>query len=212
MALSEMRQHYDKPGLHKTDLDPDPFTQFQHWFDQAKGAGILEPNAMSLATVTADHRPAVRIVLLKEVDAGEFVFYTSYHSDKARELADQPTASLLFFWDKLARMVRIDGTVRRNSREEAEAYFHSRPRESQLGAWASVQSQPIADRGVLEKRYADAEARYAGGEVALPGFWGGYRVRPEAIEFWQGQPSRLHDRFRYYRDAAGGWTIQRISP
>lgn len=207
-----MRKDYGLAGLLEQDLAPDPFRQFDRWFAEAGAAGIPEPNAMSLATVGSDGRPAVRTVLLKHCDSRGFVFYTNYESRKGRELAANPRASLLFPWIAMERQVTVEGVVTRVSREEAEAYFHSRPRASQLGAWASPQSTVIAGRGVLEQNYREVEKKYEGREVPLPPHWGGYRLVPETVEFWQGRRSRLHDRLRYRREPGGGWRIERLAP
>jgi pyridoxamine 5'-phosphate oxidase len=212
MTIPRLRKEYRMAGLDRAGLDPDPVAQFGRWFSEAVAAGLPEPNAMTLATASADGRPSARIVLLKGFDASGFVFYTSYASRKGGELAANPWAALVFHWAPLERQVRVEGRVERTSREESEAYFRSRPLGSRLGAVASAQSRPIPSREVLEERVAELEARY-GEEVPLPDWWGGYRVRPEALEFWQGRPDRLHDRFRYTRPGPGAaWTIERLSP
>jgi pyridoxamine 5'-phosphate oxidase len=214
MTIPRLRKEYRMAGLDRAALDPDPVAQFGRWFSEAVAAGLPEPNAMTLATASADGRPSARIVLLKGFDASGFVFYTSYSSRKGGELAANPLAALVFHWAPLERQVRVEGRVERTSREESEAYFRSRPLGSRLGAVASAQSRPIPGREVLEERVAELEARY-GEEVPLPDWWGGYRVRPEALEFWQGRPDRLHDRFRYTRPGPGpgaAWTIERLSP
>jgi pyridoxamine 5'-phosphate oxidase len=190
----------------------DPILQFQNWLKQAKAAGISEPTAMTLATTAADGQPSARIVLLKEVSQDGFVFYTNYGSRKGRELAVNPRAALVFYWPQLERQVRITGAVVKTSRSESNAYFQTRPRGSQLAAWASWQSLPIPDRDVLEARVKKLEAKYAGVSVPLPPNWGGYRLRPDSIEFWQGRPNRLHDRLRYSQEADGGWKIERLAP
>ncbi len=199
-------------GLSEADLAPDPFAQFQAWFDTALAAGLPEPNAMTLATATPDGRPSARMVLIKGVDSRGFVFYTNYESRKGRELEANPWAALVFYWPELERQIRIEGRVERVAAEESDAYFASRPLGSRLGAWASPQSQVIPGRDVLEARLRDLEARFASGDVPRPPHWGGYRVVPEAVEFWQGRPSRLHDRLRYTRQADGRWAIERLAP
>lgn len=201
-----------EPTLDVTDLDPDPYRQFDAWFQEALGAKLTEPTAMSLATASRDGRPSARTVLLKGFDQRGFVFYTNYGSRKARELTENPHAALVLHWASLWRQVCITGGVSRVSREEAEAYFRTRPRESQLGAWASRQSEVVESRRVLDQRMAELEARHRDGEVPLPPFWGGFRLVPEAIEFWQRREGRLHDRLRYRRDDAGRWVIERLSP
>jgi len=198
-------------GLRDSDLDSDPMALFQRWFAFARRARIHQPHAMCLATATPAGYPSSRMVLLKGVDARGFVFFTNYESRKGGELEANRNAALLFFWSELHRQVRIEGAVMRVSREESERYFHSRPRGSQLGAWASHQSRPLASRGELMRREKEFERTYSGQPVPLPPYWGGYRVEPETIEFWQGRPYRLHDRFRYTR-AGDGWTVSRLSP
>ncbi len=211
LSLADLRENYAMGGLVESDLDADPFAQFEKWFAEARASGLKEPNAMTLATATPDGRPSARIVLLKGVDQGGFVFFTNYESQKGRELNENPAAALTFFWPELERQVRITGRAEKVSREESDAYFHSRPQGSQVGAWASHQSETISDREYLATRVAKLEAEYAGKPIPLPPFWGGYRVVPESIEFWQGRPSRLHDRLLYKRQD-GGWTINRLSP
>ena len=186
--------------------------QFERWFGEAQRAEVLEPNAMTLATADADGRPAARMVLLKGVDARGFVFYSDYRSRKAGELAANPHAALVLYWAELERQVRIAGTVSRVASDESEAYYRSRPLGSRVGAWASHQSQPLADRAELERRWAELAAEYATKEPPLPPHWGGYRVEPLEIEFWQGRSSRLHDRIVYRRAADGGWHRGRLSP
>jgi pyridoxamine 5'-phosphate oxidase len=200
------------PELDETTIDPDPIKQFAMWFADAAAAGLKLPNAMTLATATPDGRPSARVVLLKEFDAEGFVFYTNYDSQKGRELEANPRAALCFYWPELDRQVRISGTVIKITREESAAYFHTRPIDSQLGAWASNQSAVIAGRDVLEERMRQLVREYEGGEVPLPPYWGGYRLAPEVIEFWQNRLSRLHDRLRYTRQAGSGWLIERLSP
>jgi pyridoxamine 5'-phosphate oxidase len=211
LPVSEMREHYACAGLLEAEMDADPIAQFERWFAEARAAGVKEPNAMTLATASEEGQPSARIVLLKGVSGDGFAFYTNYESRKGRELAANPRAALVFYWAELERQVRIAGSVTRLSREESETYFHSRPRGSQLSAWASQQSETVADREVLEARVAELETKYAGGDVPLPPFWGGYCLRPAVIEYWQGRPNRLHDRLRYTR-SAGGWALDRLSP
>jgi len=206
-----MRREYHGRPLRRADLDADPLLQFDRWFCEAVAAGLPDPNAMVLATVAADGQPSSRTVLLKGRDPAGFVFYTNHGSRKAREIADNPRVALLFFWPGLFRQVRVCGTATRCGIEESRAYFQGRPRDSQLGAWASQQSMPIASRSVLEARFAEASARFADAEVPLPPFWGGYRVVPCQLEFWQGQESRLHDRFVYTREG-DRWHLERLAP
>ena len=211
VTLADLRKDYALAGLGEKDLARDPFRQFEKWFQEAEAARILEPNAMILATATREGRPSARTMLLKGVDGRGFVFYTNYESRKGRELEGNPQATLVFSWLVLERQVIVEGPVTRVAREESEAYFHSRPRASQLGAWGSQQSSIIPGRKGLEDAVKELERKYAGQEVPLPPHWGGWRLAPETVEFWQGRRSRLHDRLRFRR-AKDGWTIERLAP
>ena len=210
-SYADLRKDYTLAGLAEKDLARDPFRQFEKWFAEAQAAKVPEPNAMVLASCTADGRPSTRTVLLKALDGRGFVFYTNYESRKGRELAGNARASLLFPWIAMERQVMVEGTVSRVTREESDAYFHSRPRLSQLAAWASNQSSVIGDRALLESAMKALEQQYAGTDVPLPPNWGGFRLAPESVEFWQGRRSRLHDRLRYRRDKEG-WVIERLAP
>jgi pyridoxamine 5'-phosphate oxidase len=236
MAIADLRRDYTAGHLDRTDLNPDPLTQFQKWFGEAArstttgsrlrrfGIGIykgfaalfggtnVEANTMTLATVGADGRPSARTVLLKGVDARGFIFFTNYESRKGLDLAANPSASLVFYWSELERQVCIEGVVTKLPREESAAYFHSRPRGSQIAAVASRQSRPIADRSALVQEVEQLQARYAHAEVPMPDSWGGYVLKPERIEFWQGRASRLHDRFSFNRTPDGSWRVDRLSP
>ncbi len=209
--VADLRKEYTRSGLDESDLDPDPIEQFRRWFEEALGANLHEPNAMTLATATPDGKPSARIVLLKGYDERGFVFYTSYEGRKSRELEENPRCALVFYWGELERQVRIEGRAKRVPDGEADAYFASRPRGSRLGAWASAQSREIEGREVLEDRLRELEAEYEGREVPRPPFWGGYRVEPDAFEFWQGRENRLHDRLAYRREE-GGWEVSRLQP
>lgn len=206
------RYEHTAEGLRRRDLDPDPIKQFANWFTAAIEAGIRDVNAMSLATATADAKPSVRIVLLKGFDHDGFVFFTNHASEKGKQLDANPNAALGFYWIEIDRQIRISGTVERTPRDEAERYFHSRPLGSQLGAWASRQSDVIDGRRVLDARMAKITERYRDKPVPLPPHWGGYRVKADVIEFWQGRPNRLHDRFRYALQPNGSWRIERLAP
>ncbi len=211
VSLADLRTDYKRAALDERDVDRDPFVQFRLWFDAAVAARVPEPNAMTLATVDADGRPAARIVLLKDADASGFTFFTNYASRKGRELAARPAAALLFFWPELERQIRIEGAITKVDTAIADTYFASRPRLSRIGAWASPQSETLPDRAALEARFAAADARFPGDAVARPPHWGGYRLTPDAFEFWQGRRSRLHDRIAFCRDGAA-WTIGRLAP
>jgi len=208
--IAKIRTDYKKGALDETHADTDPVAQFARWWEEALGAQLPEPNAMTLATADAQGAPTARIVLLKGFDARGFVFYTNYDSRKGRELAANPRASLLFFWAELERQVRIDGTVSKVSAEESDEYFGSRPLASRIGAWASPQSEPIPGKAWLLARAAEMGLKH-GPMPRRPPHWGGYRVAPQAVEFWQGRPSRLHDRLLYRREA-DGWQRQRLAP
>ena len=210
-SLSDLRKEYIRAGLDESDADPDPIEQFRKWFDEALAADLHEPNAMTLASATPDGKPSARIVLLKGFDARGFVFYTNYEGRKGRELAENPRAALVFYWGELERQVRVEGRVWRVLEEESDAYYASRPRGSRLGAWASAQSRSVERRELVEERLRELEREYAGREVPRPPFWGGYRVEPEEIEFWQGRENCLHDRL-VYRRSGDGWRIERLQP
>lgn len=210
MSLADIRREYLGQPLSEHESDPNPFRQFGLWFEQVRGLEV-DPTAMALATATRDGRPSVRNVLLKEFDHRGFVFYTNYQSRKARELDATGRASLLFTWRSLERQVRIDGVVEKVTDAESDAYFLTRPIESRWGTYASPQSQMIDSREALEARFGDVRARF-GDAVPRPSWWGGYRVLPDEFEFWQGRPSRLHDRLRYLRDAGGTWRRDRLAP
>ena len=213
LFLADLRENYARAGLREEDCDLNPIVQFERWFLEAQSAQIKEPNAMTLSTVSAEGRPSARIVLLKEVSESGFVFYTNYESRKGKDLKENPYAALTFFWADLERQVRVEGEVHRATRQVSEAYFRSRPKGSRLGAWVSRQSEMLTGRKQLETRLKDLEAHYAGtDEVPLPDFWGGYCLIPQAIEFWQGRPNRLHDRILYKRKGEASWIIGRLSP
>jgi len=210
--VARLRKEYTRAGLKESDAAPDPIAQFRRWFGEALAADLHEPNAMTLASATPDGRPSARVVLLKGFDERGFAFYTNYESRKGRELEDNPRCALVFYWGELERQVRVEGRASRVSEEESDGYFESRPRGSRLGAWVSEQSRPVESRDALEKRLRGLEAEYEGREVPRPHFWGGYRVEPEVIEFWQGRENRLHDRLVYRRSEGGGWRRERLQP
>jgi pyridoxamine 5'-phosphate oxidase len=211
-SLDDLRRKYTLAGLRRTDLLPDPIHYFELWFDEAIRAQVLEPSVMSLATVSPEGQPSTRIILLKGVDERGFLVFTHYQSRKARDLEANPRAALLLYWRELERQVTIRGAAAKLPREESEAYFQKRHEASQWTAWASRQSQAVAHRADLEKELAIVKNKYFGRAVPCPSTWGGYVIAPETIEFWQGRPDRLHDRFCYTRQAAGGWKIERLSP
>lgn len=211
MDISDLRREYRYAGLSRDELHPDPLLQFERWFNNAHENGLDNANALSLATVGSDGMPSLRTVLLKSFDQQGFVFYTNYGSRKAQQIAQNPQAAMLFHWLEFDRQVKIQGHVSKVSSAESLKYFASRPRGSQLGAWCSQQSSPIGSRTLLQQAFDSMQRKFADGEVPLPDFWGGYRVRPVVIEFWQGRENRLHDRFEYRRED-DGWGIQRLSP
>lgn len=211
-TLENLRKDYRAEQLTEKEVKSNPIEQFDHWFDEALKAGVLEPNAMTLATSSPDGKPSARIVLLKGFNHDGFVFYTNYLSRKGKELAKNPVVSLVFFWPELERQVRIEGTIEKVSKEDSENYFKSRPKESQIGALASPQSQVIDNRSQLEKNLEELTKKYADQEVPKPSYWGGYLVKPQVIEFWQGRPSRLHDRIVYRKADKSNWKIVRLAP
>jgi pyridoxamine 5'-phosphate oxidase len=211
-VVSTRRKDDNRPGLTEAEVDPNPIRQFRLWLDEALSARLYEPTAMTLATTTPDGWPSARIVLLKDVSEDGFTFFTSYEGRKARELFANPRAALVFYWAELHRQVRVEGTVTRVSPEVSDAYFATRPRGSQLGAWASRQSKVIPSRAILEQHLREVEAEFADRDVPRPPNWGGYLLRPLAIEFWQGRANRLHDRLRYHRGHGEEYSIERLSP
>lgn len=211
--IAAMREEYGSADMRREDMLADPITQFSQWFDSARAAELHEPNALTLSTIGLDGCPAARTVLMKAFDVEGFVIYTNYKSAKAQEIAANPRGSMLFQWLAQQRQVRIEGTIEKVSREESEAYFSSRPRESQIGAWVSHQSTVVASRDVLLSRIEEIETRFAGQDVPLPDFWGGYRLRPVRVEFWQGGKGRVHDRLLYSKvDGESSWVISRLAP
>lgn len=211
-SIADLRKDYSSQSLLETDIEKNPFDQFEKWWTQAVNSQIEEPNAMTLATASADGMPSARIMLLKGFDKNGFVFFTNYKSYKAMHLEENPKACLVFFWKELERQVRITGLVKRVSEKESDDYFLSRPKGSQVGAWASSQSQVIESRDWLDKRYLELAEEFKEKELKRPPHWGGYRVTPVIIEFWQGRPSRLHDRIQYTLEENGNWKIERLSP
>lgn len=212
MSLADLRKNYTRAGLRRADLNPDPIFQFNRWMQEALNSQLLEPTAMTLATADRAGRPSGRIVLLKGVDDRGFLFFTNYESRKGRDLKENPHAALVLYWAELERQVRITGKVTQATFEESGTYFKSRPRGHKLSAWVSNQSEVIANREILEKRLATTDAQYPGEDVPMPSYWGGYVLAPDGIEFWQGRPDRLHDRFRYSRQPEGKWLIERLAP
>ena len=212
MDISDYRREYTRGGLHRRDLATDPISQFEKWFAQSTRAQLTDPNAMTLATVSADCKPSARTVLLKTFDQKGFVFFTNYGSQKAREIEANPHVCLLFPWTELERQVEISGRAEKIATAESVKYFITRPHGSQLGAWVSNQSSIISSRKILEMKLDEMKRKFKSGKVPLPDFWGGYLVVPEKIEFWQGRPNRLHDRFEYRRQADGSWEIARLAP
>lgn len=210
--MADLRREYTRSGLSESDAAADPIDQFRRWFDEALAADLHEPNAMTLATATPDGKPSARIVLLKGFDGRGFVFYTNYEGRKARELEQNSNCSLTFYWGELERQIRVEGRAVRVPEAESDAYFDSRPRGSRLGAWASEQSRPVESREKLEDRLKGLEEEYEKVEIPRPPFWGGYRVEPEKMEFWQGRENRLHDRLLYSSSGAGEWETQRLQP
>lgn len=212
MKIFDTRREYTKGGLHRADLDPDAFGQFEHWFKEAQDAEITDTNAMSLATVSADGQPTLRTVLLKYFDRDGFVFFTNFESTKAEQIAGNPRVALLLLWSPLDRQVVITGKAERVPAKESLRYFLTRPKGAQLGAWVSAQSSVISSRQLLEMKFDEIKRKFAAGDIPLPSFWGGYRVKPATIEFWQGRPNRLHDRFLYTLQENGDWRIDRLAP
>lgn len=212
ISIADLRKEYTQHGLAEDDVRSNPIDQFRSWFEAAYDAGLDEPNAMTLATATPDGQPSARIVLLKGFDEHGFVFFTNYNSRKGQELADNPWAALVFFWRGLERQVRIEGEVSKVMPEESDTYYHSRPEGSRLGAWASPQSAVIESRATLAVNLDEATQQFSDAPIARPSHWGGYRLKPISLEFWQGRPSRLHDRLRYQRQADDSWKLERLAP
>jgi pyridoxamine 5'-phosphate oxidase len=214
MSLRDRRVQYETAGLDVSDLDESPIAQWRSWYEQAADAGVVEPNAMVVSTIADDGAPDARVVLVRGADERGLVFFTNYNSAKGRQLDDDPVAAATFAWLDLHRQVRVRGTIARVTETESDDYFASRPRDSQIGAWASPQSSPITDRDELMRRVVDVTERFADAPVPRPPHWGGFRLSPVEVEFWQGRPNRLHDRFRYRRDEerSTGWKIERLAP
>ena len=213
LSLEELRLEYKRGALDEANCDSNPIEQFRRWMTDARTAELIEPNAMTLSTATPDARPSARIVLLKELTSEEFIFYTNYTSRKGREMEINPFVSLTFYWAELERQARVEGRVCRVSRDKSEAYFRGRPKGSRLGALASHQSTPLPSRAPLEQTLAELQVKYRDSDdVPTPEWWGGYAVRPETLEFWQGRPNRLHDRLVYSRTGETGWVVGRLSP
>lgn len=210
--LHNYRQSYSRHRLDEVEINEDPIAQFALWFADAEHAGLIEPNAMMLATTGADGRISNRAVLLKSFSTTGFTFFTNYHSLKARQVSEHPRAAISFWWDKLERQVRIEGGIEKVPEAESDEYFNSRPHGHQVGAWVSPQSEIVPNRQFLEDRYTELAAKYAGKVVPRPPHWGGYLLRPDRIEFWQGRPNRLHDRIEYLHQADGSWTNNRLAP
>ncbi len=210
--IADIRTEYKLQTLNESDVANHPIRQFDKWWSEAMNSDIDEVNAMVLATATKDGKPSARIVLLKDYDEKGFVFYTNYDSQKGLELADNPNASIVFFWKELQRQVRIEGVIEKVSAEESDTYFNSRPEGSRIGAWASPQSKVVPTRNVLEDKYEEYHQKFAGKNIPRPSHWGGYRIKPTEIEFWQGRPNRLHDRILYSQQEEGNWKIERLAP
>ena len=211
-SIADIRKEYKQHSLNENEVAADPITQFEKWWNQAMDSEINEVNAMTLATANLQAHPSARIVLLKGFDEKGFVFFTNYNSNKGIQLEENPFAALVFFWKELERQVRIEGTITKVDTAESDNYFKSRPRESKIGAWASAQSSVVSSRAELEKTVSEIETKYKDQDIPRPPHWGGYRVSPQLIEFWQGRPGRLHDRIRYTKDDESNWAIDRLAP
>lgn len=210
--IQKRRREYSGEKLDEATVDRDPFNQFEKWLDEAVKAELPDPHAMVVATVSLSRKPSARVVLLRKMDRDGFVFYTNYRSRKGAEIRKNPNAAALFYWHGLDRQVRIEGTVEKVSPDESDKYFHSRPRESQIAAWASSQSEVILSRAELDRLYEEYERKFAGHPIVRPDNWGGFRIKPESYEFWQGRPRRLHDRILYTHNGSGDWEIRRLAP